>query len=160
MGKQQSQKDTIDERIEDIRKKRYIAVDDNATNRKILYKQLTSWGCRIETAASGIQALAQMKRAKAEGKPFDVAIIDYQMPEMDGLSATRKIRKLRYEASNVPIIALTAHAMKKDYEQCIEAGMNDYLSKPVDPDKLLKKIEKWVMPESMSQKDALTPLPR
>ncbi len=76
--------------------------------------------------------------------PYDLILMDVQMPEMDGYAATRTIRLSKQDHHNIPIIALTANAMKGDREKCLQAGMDDYISKPVDPKCLQEKIEKWV----------------
>ena len=109
-----------------------LIVDDNATNRYILTLQAQSWGMLPRAAARPSEALEWIRL----GDPFDAGILDMQMPEMDGYEATRRIRKdARF--TSLPIIALTAKAMKGDRERCLEAGASDYLPKPVDIGKLL-----------------------
>src|SRR5690606_23840458 len=76
--------------------------------------------------------------------PVDIVLMDCQMPVMDGFEATGLIRKLESEKSMVPIIAITANAMSKDKERCVHAGMNDYMSKPVDIHELKEKLLKWL----------------
>jgi polar amino acid transport system substrate-binding protein len=79
-------------------------------------------------------------------KDFETVLMDVQMPVMDGYTATREIRNLKSKIQNVPIIAMTAYAMAGDQEMCIEAGMNDYVSKPIDPEKLFSALVRWIKP--------------
>jgi len=81
--------------------------------------------------------------------PYDLVLMDVQMPEMDGIEATREIRNLQSAVRNhqIPIIAMTAHALQGDRERCIEAGMNDYVPKPISPQILAEALEKWLPKE-------------
>lgn len=115
---------------------RVLLAEDNAVNQKLLALLLEKLGCRYELANNGLEAVAAVK-----ARPFDVVLMDIQMPEMDGYEAAEMIRKEL--TSTVPIIALTAHALKEDVEHCLRAGMNDYLSKPIDKEKLKAKIFSW-----------------
>ena len=82
-------------------------------------------------------------------------LMDVSMPEMNGLEATAAIRKLEAElGGHVPIIGVTAHALKGDRERCLEAGMDDYLSKPISPKALLQKVERWAWPEEANERSA------
>lgn len=121
-------------------KLKILVVEDNEINQTIVKEHLTTH--KAISAMSGVEALEALNKFKPT---FDVILMDCLMPEMDGFEATRRIRNgeagARYE--NVPIIALTANAMKGDREACFAAGMNDYLSKPFDVDDLLDKIEYW-----------------
>ncbi len=121
-------------------KLKILVVEDNEINQTIVKEHLTAH--KAISAMSGLEALEALNKFKPT---FDVVLMDCLMPEMDGFEATRRIRNgeagARYE--NVPIIALTANAMKGDREACFAAGMNDYLSKPFDVDDLLDKIEYW-----------------
>jgi two-component system sensor histidine kinase/response regulator len=131
---------------EDIRGKRMLVVDDNATNRYVMREQLKSWGCRYGEASNGKAALDCLEAAVAANDAYDIAILDMQMPEMDGYEMTGHIRSLVSNGvkPDIPIIAMTAHAMKGDREKCIEAGMDDYLTKPVVPDHLSAMLKKWL----------------
>ncbi len=123
---------------------RVLLVEDNAINREVAQEILGNARLVTETASNGRHALEILRRTlSGETAPFDVVLMDVQMPEMDGYEATSKIRsELRME--DLPVIAMTAHAMKGDREKCIEAGMNDYIAKPIDPDQLVSVISEWV----------------
>ena len=112
-------------------------------------KILQELGFETLEAADGQEALNLLKK-----KPFDLVFMDVQMPVMDGLTATQKIRDPKSDVLNhkIPIIAMTANAMKGDKEMCFDAGMNDYVAKPVDPKEISEKIEKWVKYKNESKK--------
>ena len=117
---------------------RILVVEDNKVNRMVVEGILSKAGVIVETAGNGIEALRIL-----EEKTFDLVVMDVQMPEMDGLEATRLIREdLRLDT--LPIIALTAHAMKGDREICLDAGMNDYVVKPLNQKRLLLTLSKWI----------------
>ena len=116
---------------------RVLVVDDQSLNRQILQELLERVGVSVAVAEHGRQALDVV--AQAEGK-FDAVFMDLQMPEMDGYEATRLLRK----EWQFPIIAVTAHASKEERKRCLQAGMNDHLSKPVNPEQLYACILKWV----------------
>jgi len=122
-----------------------LLVEDNITNQQVATGILTKFGfVGLTIAENGARALEAL-----ETSPYDIVLMDIQMPEMDGHTATRKIRKIESESDKkrVPIIAMTAHAMKKDQDKCIAAGMDDYVSKPIDPKTLLEVLEKWLPKE-------------
>ena len=108
---------------------RILIVEDDRVNQKLALHQFRRLGFAVEAAADGRQGIAAWERA-----PFDLVFMDCHMPEMDGFEATRQIRKLEKERAlpATRIIALTANAMDGDRERCLQAGMDDYLSKPVD----------------------------
>jgi len=108
---------------------RVLVAEDNRMNQKIAAAQLGKLGCKVEIVSNGREAVGAWERA-----PFDVIFMDCQMPELDGLEATRKIRALEKERSvrTTTIIAMTASAMQGDRESCLQAGMDDYIYKPVD----------------------------
>ncbi|WP_334012480.1 ATP-binding protein [Alteromonas sp. S167] len=124
----------------ETKKLKILVVEDNDIN-QIIVKQHLSQHTTL-SAKSGVEALEALNKMKVT---FDVILMDCQMPQMDGFEATKRIRK--GEAGDryvdVPIIALTANAMKGDKERCVDAGMNDYLSKPFEVEDLLKKVEYW-----------------
>lgn len=118
---------------------RVLVAEDNYVNQKVIRRQLERWGVQVEIAENGNEVLEWLSRA-----PFDLVLMDCQMPEMDGYEATRRIRA--YEAPrglHIPIIALTANALEGDREKCLECGMDDYLSKPIDPTLLWDKLVQW-----------------
>lgn len=103
------------------------------------------FGCRADVVGNGREALAAVA-----GAVYDLILMDCQMPEMDGYDATRAIREREAacdgEIRRIPIVALTAHAMEGDREICLEAGMDDYLSKPYKPDQLSVVLARWLTP--------------
>jgi two-component system, sensor histidine kinase and response regulator len=116
---------------------RILVAEDNAVNRLLVTSLLRKRGHTIVTAVNGREAVAAVTEDS-----FDIVLMDVQMPEMDGLEATTAIRKLEaVTGAHVPIIALTAHAMKGDREICLGAGMDEYLSKPISPKQLFALIE-------------------
>jgi len=120
---------------------RILLVDDNPTNQKLALHLLARMGYRAEVAENGREAVAAVS-----GQPFDVVLMDVQMPEMDGLEATRRIRADLPATHQPHIIAMTAGAMQSDREACLEAGMNDYLSKPIYPEVLAEALHRVVTP--------------
>lgn len=119
---------------------RILLVEDNEINRDVAVGLFQERNIAIELAENGLEALF---RVKAE--PWDLVFMDMHMPIMDGLEATLEIRKLP-ELANLPIVALTANAMAKDRERCAEVGMNDYITKPINPNELWRVLEQWVTP--------------
>jgi CheY-like chemotaxis protein len=113
-------------------------VDDSAINQKVAVRMLEKSGCRCDVAANGIEAVTAVAKV-----PYDIVFMDCQMPEMDGYEATRQIRA---RGVRVPILAMTAGAMKGDRERCLAAGMDDYIAKPVRPEELYQKLERYLPP--------------
>jgi CheY-like chemotaxis protein/HPt (histidine-containing phosphotransfer) domain-containing protein len=124
---------------------RILVAEDNPINQEIARDTLEMAGHRIDIATNGMEALEAVRRF-----PYDVVLMDAHMPEMDGPTATRKIRALPGRASKIPIIALTADAMVGDREKFLLAGMNDYVSKPFDPEVLFATIDRWVQQETVA----------
>jgi CheY-like chemotaxis protein len=120
-----------------------LLVDDNATNRSVFAELLSQYGCIVKEAEGGEQAI----RLAGEIKP-DVILMDCQMPVIDGQEATRRIRAAEAPGEHVPIIALTAHATSSDCGNSLESGMDDYLSKPVAPETLIRRIAQWATSRS------------
>jgi len=139
-------------------KARILLAEDNITNQQVALGILKRLGLRVDVVANGLEALKAL-----ETLPYDLVLMDVQMPEMDGLEATKRIRnyelgitnKAQADASSslfvirnssfvIPIIAMTANAMQGDRERCMEAGMNDYISKPISPQTLADVLEKWL----------------
>ena len=117
---------------------RVLLAEDNVFNQKVALATLDRLGCRVDTVANGAEALRM-----ATDFPYDVILMDCQMPEMDGFTATGHIRRLGGAAGDTPIVALTAHALMGDKERCLAAGMNDYLTKPFRTGELRDKLLLW-----------------
>ena len=129
----------IDTRIPDeLIGHKILLVEDTPINQQIAYELLTSFGLIVSIAGDGQEAIHKVNNEK-----FDLVLMDIQMPDMDGFEATRIIRE-NPKFKELPIIAMTAHAMNGDREKCIKAGMNDHTPKPIDPDALFNTISKWV----------------
>jgi CheY-like chemotaxis protein len=116
-------------------------VDDVKTNRMLIAMILRKAGAEVEQAENGQIAIEKIELAQNTGCPFDVILMDMQMPVLDGYEATRR---LRAAGLTTPIVALTAHAMTGDSDTCLEAGCSDYMSKPVDRKKLLRTIYNYI----------------
>ena len=118
---------------------RVLVVEDHLINRLVVEEILCRAGFTVEIAASGQAAIDQF----ANTLP-DLVLMDVQMPDMDGLEATRRIKALSAAAAGVPIVALTANAMEGDRQQCLAAGMVDYVAKPFDPPSLIRTVDRWI----------------
>ena len=124
--------------------RRVLVVEDDARNIFALSSVLEPKGAKVEIARNGREALDRLTRSLAPGgAAIDLVLMDIMMPEMDGFTAMREIRK-RPEWKKLPIIALTAKAMKDDQEKCLAAGANDYIAKPLDVEKLLSLVRVWM----------------
>ncbi len=121
-----------------------LLVEDNPVNQKLAKLMLAKGGYQVEVAGNGREAV---ERFTASPEDFDLILMDIQMPEMDGMEATQAIRSKGFDA--IPIVAMTAHAMKGDREMCLEAGMDDYITKPIKRETVFKMIEKWVFSKKM-----------
>ena len=127
-----------------IEDKRILIVEDDMRNVYSLTSILEPYGAVLEVANNGREALEILEKTKESGAAdIDLVLMDVMMPEMDGLTATRKLRQEK-EFSKLPVIMLTAKAMKGDQEKCLEAGANDYMTKPIDVEKLLSLIRVWL----------------
>ena len=118
---------------------RILLVDDIPTNQLIASEILEAMGAAVETADSGQIAL---EKIATHGDRYDLVLMDLQMPEMDGLEATRRLRASQHW-SELPVIAMTAHAIEQERERCRAAGMNDFVGKPIDPEHLLATVLRW-----------------
>ena len=120
---------------------RILLAEDNITNQQVAMGALKRMGLMADVVSSGAEAVKAL-----ESLPYDLVLMDCQMPEMDGYEASRLIRNPQSAVINhhIPIIAMTANAMKGDRERCLEAGMNDYVSKPIYPLELAITLDKWL----------------
>jgi len=118
---------------------RILLVDDEPFNREIAQALLEEVGLSVTTVEDGVEALA-----KAGAEPFALILMDMQMPRMDGLEATRKLRAMA-RCARVPVIAMTANAFAEDRKRCLDAGMNDFLAKPVEPEQLYAMVRDWLV---------------
>ncbi len=120
---------------------RILLAEDNLTNQQVALGLLGKWGLRADPVGNGAEAVQALSTCS-----YDLVLMDIQMPELDGLEATRQIRDPQSGVRNhqVPIIAMTAHAMQSDHDACLAAGMNDYVSKPISPQALLEALERWL----------------
>jgi len=124
---------------------RILLAEDNPVNQKLAKMVLTKAGYQVKVANNGREAVETYTRAP---EAFDLIFMDVQMPQMDGMKATRAIRDKGFKT--VPIVAMTAHAMKGDREKCLEAGMDDYIPKPVKRELVFEMLEKWVFNKEAS----------
>jgi two-component system sensor histidine kinase/response regulator len=116
---------------------RILLAEDNVVNQRVAAGVLERKGHHVTVVGNGREAVAAM-----ETQSFDLVLIDVQMPDMDGFEATRLIRQRERETGRrTPIVAMTAYAMKGDKERCLEAGMDDYLSKPINSKELLARVD-------------------
>ena len=118
------------------RKLNILVAEDTPFNQKFIQRLLDRWNHQTTIVSNGRQALEALAQDN-----YDIVLMDVQMPVMDGYTATREIRNLTSDISKIPIIALTAHAIKGDRERCLEAGMDEYVSKPIDSEKLFNAME-------------------
>jgi two-component system sensor histidine kinase/response regulator len=124
---------------------RILLAEDNPVNQKLAIMMLGKAGYQVEVAANGKEAVAKFTEAPDD---FDLIFMDVQMPEMDGKAATQTLRRLGF--NDVPIVAMTAHAMKGDREMCLESGMNDYITKPIKRETVFEMIKKYVFHKEKS----------
>lgn len=132
-----------------IQNLKILLAEDNLVNQKVASRILSKLEYGCEVAANGLEAVAALTR-----QDFNLIFMDMQMPEMDGLAATRTIRELPELAAKQPlIIAMTANALKGDKERCLEAGMDDYISKPVKKEQIREMLEKWFNPDGSLKRE-------
>ena len=116
-----------------------LIAEDNLINQKVIERMVQKLGYRADLVSNGREALDALSRV-----PYGLVFMDCQMPEMDGFEACREIRNRDLDGTRIPIIAITANAMKGDRERCLAAGMDDYVSKPFKQDDLKNVLEKWI----------------
>jgi CheY-like chemotaxis protein len=117
-----------------------LLAEDNLVNQEVAREYLKTLGCRIDVVATGLEALAALKRTT-----YDLVLMDCQMPEMDGLEATATLRQREQQIQKrrTPVIAITANAFEGERERCLEAGMDDYIRKPFNRDDLRVILQRW-----------------
>ena len=120
---------------------RVLVVEDNPVNQKVALMMLRKLGVRADVAGNGKEGIEILKSV-----PYDLVLMDCQMPEMNGYDAVARIRKLEGRNRRVPVIAMTAEALEGSREKCLAAGMDDFISKPVKPKDLLRALESWLSP--------------
>jgi CheY-like chemotaxis protein len=121
---------------------RVLLVEDNPLNQRVAQEMLKGLGCRVEVARNGVVAL-EVLAAQESDPGFDLIFMDCQMPEMDGFEATRRIRQLPGPTSGIPIVAMTANVLRRDLDACLEAGMNDTVTKPINKNRLEATLAQW-----------------
>ena len=139
---QGDQENQLNSTLIDLYKCRILVVEDQAINQQIVSEILSDAGAVVTIAENGYQALDLLDQ-----QDFDLVFMDIQMPEMDGYQTTQKIRA-KPDLAELPIIAMTAHAMKQDREKCLSAGMNDHIAKPVVAEEMLRVTQHW-LPKSI-----------
>ncbi|MEI7450564.1 MAG: response regulator [Desulfomonile sp.] len=157
LGKEAQERETVkrvsgrdEEELRKIRGARVLLVEDNEINQQVAEEILQQAGLVVRIANNGKEAVEMVKAGN-----FDVVLMDIQMPVMGGFEATQEIRRdERFQ--DLPIIAMTAHAMGGDREKSIEAGMNDHMTKPIDPDQLISALVKWVKPGDRETSEGLS----
>lgn len=122
-----------------------LIAEDNPINQKVIERMVQKLGYRVDLVANGIEAIQALDRFQ-----YALVFMDCQMPEMDGFEACREIRR-RPSEIRIPIVAITANAMKGDRERCLAAGMDDYVSKPFKQEDLRRVIERWVPKPAASE---------
>ena len=128
---------------------RILLAEDNQINQMLVAAVVKSAGYGLNSVANGLEVLEALRN-----RPYDLVLMDVQMPEMDGIEATRQIRQLSNENANIPIIGVTAYAMGGDQVRFMQAGMNDYMSKPIDNRLLVEKISFWLGNDDIEAKDS------
>ncbi|ALJ34126.1 response regulator [Azospirillum brasilense] len=136
---------------------RILLVEDSPTNQMVAALLLRGAGYRVDIANNGREALEALEAAAAGPSPYGLVLMDLAMPEMDGLTATRRLRVLPPPAGTVPIIAMTADAMDSDRERCLAAGMNGHVAKPIDRPHLLETVSRWLDATPAGVADTGTP---
>ncbi len=121
---------------------RILLVEDNPVNQQIALELLEDAGAIVTVASTGVEAVAALEN-NPEARPFDLVLMDLQMPEMDGYEATRRIRA-NPRFKSIPIVAMTAHAMIEERLQCLQVGMNDHISKPIEISKFFSTLRAWL----------------
>ena len=150
-----ARRDRGDENANVLRGLSVLLAEDNEINQQVAREVLEGFGVQVDIAANGRLAVERLRAAQ---RPYSLVLMDMQMPEMDGLSATRAIRA-DGSIAHLPIIAMTANAMEADRQACVDAGMDDFISKPFRPKELLRLLQKWGWGESTASPAEAPPEP-
>ncbi|MEJ2100344.1 MAG: response regulator [Desulfobacterales bacterium] len=137
----EQRKERAAEDLKHIQGAHVLLVEDNEINQQVAKEILEGASLNVTLANNGQEAVNAVKKDN-----YDAVLMDVQMPVMDGYTATREIRNLKPEIRNIPIIAMTAHAMAGDEQKSLQAGMNDHVTKPIDPNQLFATLQKWIKP--------------
>jgi two-component system sensor histidine kinase/response regulator len=124
---------------------RILLVEDNEINQQVAYELLRGVGMEVDVAGNGQIGVDLVTERHASDLPYDLVLMDMQMPVMDGITASRLMRD-HYDAGQLPIVAMTANAMKADRDRCMQVGMNGFVSKPINPDELWRSLLNWIRP--------------
>jgi CheY-like chemotaxis protein/HPt (histidine-containing phosphotransfer) domain-containing protein len=131
-----------------------LVVEDNYVNQQVALEILKTLGCSVQLASNGQEAVRMMDAAD-----YDLVFMDCEMPGMDGFATTAAVRRTEGDKKHTPIVAMTAHAMKGDRERCLDAGMDDYISKPIDPGSVLEVLRRWLVEVSVKPMEEIEPAP-
>ena len=151
MGRKKEKKSEV---LKAIYGARVLLVEDNEINQQVAKEILQGAGLKVTVANDGQEGVDAARRNQ-----YDAILMDIQMPVMDGYAASREIRNRKSEIGNVPIIAMTAHAMAGDEQKSIAAGMNDHVTKPIDPAQLFGTLQKWIKPSDKRIQDQQPQVP-
>jgi CheY-like chemotaxis protein/HPt (histidine-containing phosphotransfer) domain-containing protein len=131
---------------------RVLLAEDNPVNQKLAVRLLEKWGHTVRTAGDGLEAMEMLEQGR-----FDLVLMDVEMPRLTGLEAVKEIRRQEEDTGgHIPVIAMTAHAMKGDRDRCLSAGMDDYISKPIDAEALATALVRWGKSEMLEEKEDMT----
>jgi PAS domain S-box-containing protein len=148
-----SEKNEKTDDMSQIKGAKVLLVEDNEINQQVALEILQGMGLNVTVANDGQEAVNAVKKSN-----YDVVLMDVQMPVMDGYTATREIRKDKH-FKDLPIIAMTAHAMAGDEDKSLEAGMNGHVTKPIDPEQLFSTLQKWIKPSEKRVQDQQPEVP-
>ena len=124
--------------------RRILVAEDNPVNQRLTLAMLAKAGCAADLAGDGEQAVETVQRAAQAGAPYDLVLMDIQMPKLDGLGAARRLRDAGFDEEQLPIVALTANTFADDIQQCYDAGMQGHLAKPLRMRELVAALQRWV----------------
>ncbi len=150
-AEKEKERKLAEEQFKDNSNVKILLAEDNPINRKLAIKILNKANYNVDTVENGKEAIEALEKQK-----YDIVLMDVQMPEMDGYEATKAIRQSGKPWANVPIIAMTAHAMQGDKEKCLQAGMDDYVTKPIKTEILFEVLRKWSNKNSSERKQDMS----